>query len=207
VEICRTPGFWGNHSRLIDDLFDLGYGGFLVCGVPVENTEVDWEYSAIEGMCNRPRGDKTLTATRALVATALNCVLTAGDPSCAGTTVADDFAALDQACLDGDRGQMNRYHARVDCWNNGGDLDLYDQLGWCVTGQCDGIPGQYCGKDDDCSGSCVPFVDSCHEQPLINLTLGFDYEPAGQWKRQRHCHRAIKTDCTLPYIGDCWTTP
>jgi hypothetical protein len=55
---------------------------------------------------------------------------------------------------------------------------LFDQFGWCVLGFCDGIPGEFCGKDGgSCQGQCFPFADSCHEQPLINDDLALPLLP------------------------------
>jgi len=209
LEICRTAGFWGTHPVIVDELLgflkDIGYS-MEVCGMPVENTLVNWESSAIEALCNHPRGDFLLITTRALTAAALNCSMSAGDPDCRDTSIEELWQHLNTACINRDFETMVELKPILDCWNNGGDLSMYDTYG-CVTGLCGGIPDSFCRSDSDCgceSGDdcCVKFVDSCHEQPLVNDPFGFFFEPPGRAKPQK-CHKSIKNECTLTYIDDC----
>jgi hypothetical protein len=210
LEICRTPGFWGTHPGIVEQL--LG-SGITVCGIPVLDILVDSPNSAIEGLCTRPRGSMEIKAVRNLITTALNCIMINGDATCAGTTVGELFADLDSVCASGSRGGLNELSRKLDCWNNGGDLSLWDTYG-CVTGFCDGIPDPdyFCSGDKNCGGdrgSCVPFPDSCHEQPLVNLALGWNFEPSGIWADPRPCRGARQqpkdSDCTPftpEYCGD-----
>jgi hypothetical protein len=217
--ICRTAGFWGTHALLIQELLDLGYGGFEICGQTLESIWVNYEGSAVEGLCIRTQGDKSKTVTRQLIAALQNCILTTGnlnltDGACVGT-VLEEFMLesgeivnlwqfLSDSCTDARLGDelavdaLKGYTDYLDCWNNGGDLSLYADYG-CTYGQCDGIPGEYCG-DLECGDGqeCIPFADSCHVLPLENEDLGFFFETAGQWVDSERCQDARHNP------GDYW---
>ncbi len=108
TEICRTAGFWKTHagteknnSQNITQMV-INFSGCLnICGEVITNTLTNSANSALEAMCVAVAGDQRLQLARQLTAAALNCIMTAGDPSCAGVSIGDVFAACNAACASG----------------------------------------------------------------------------------------------------------
>ena len=199
--ICRTPGFWGTHENVTQAVLDLA-GGATVCGVHVDDFEC-----AVEGLCNKPRGDTQLILARQLLAMAINCNLSTGFSECEFSEVEDLFTSCDAACIaHNDASAVQACISQIDCYNNGGQ---WTGLG-CATGLCseDGLPcggdvGACAHVDDGYGGNiniCVDDPASCHNAPLVNDRLGASFEPPGP-ASPRECRAATKSDDTLFTCG------
>lgn len=208
-EICRTAGFWGLHAgteknnsqNVTQAVIDAAPAGLMVCGEMVDNTDLDRFGSALEATCLSVQGAQVLQLARQLTAAALNCVISGSPMDCDGTSIAGLFSDCNAACATGtDPDEIAYCETAIDCWNNGGDLL---PSGMCQLGVCahDGSPceeNENCGYDlEGTEIECVPFTDTCHDQPLVNEDLGLDFEPPGAAGSSRACNAAIRNDCTF----------
>lgn len=206
-EICRTPGFWGLHSgeektdsqNITQAVIGAAGGSLQVCGQPVDNTMLESMSSALEAMCVSVRAESGLQLFRHLVAASLNCVMSNGDASCAGTSIESLFADCNAVCAaDGDPGYCIE---AVSCYNEGGILM---DSGICRLGTCNGDDVTACEEDEDCGlddmGNvipCIPDTGTCSERVLVNDDLGLDFEEPGPAGSSKACNDAIKNDCTV----------
>ena len=212
VETCRTPGFWKTHAgdakcgsqNVTQQVIDAAMMGIEVCGAPITSTALDSGDSALEAMCVSPRKNKRLQLIRHLTAAALNCVMTNGNGDCFDVSIGADFESCNAACAAGDKSAYDHCGDVIDCFNNGGVL--LDN-GMCQIGTCAGS-GEPCDEDeacglDDMGGevACVPLEGNCHDQPLVNESLGLDFDPPGPAGSSKACNRARKNGCTL--LGGC----
>ena len=208
-EICRTPGFWGTHagtektgSRNITQAVIDAAGFLSVCGETVDNTLLKMDDSALEATCVSVKLGSRLQLARQLTATALNCVMTNGDPYCEGVGVAETFARCDLACaLNSDFGDCID---ELDCFNNGG---VMLESGLCQIGTCGGDGVTACDGDESCGFDvlgapipCVPLPGHCHDALLVNEDLGLLFADPGPAGSSTACNAAIKSACT---IFDC----
>lgn len=210
TEICRTPGFWGTHagtekknSQNITQQVINRVGFLSVCGQTITTTLVKAQTSALEGTCVSVQGDQKLQLARQLTAASLNCAITNGGANCAGTSIAATFATCNNTCLGMPSGMsLSDCISAIDCFNNGGSLM---SNGLCAAGTCGGDGVTVCSSDDSClpdpvSGepvSCVGGASSCHDRPLVNTSLGLNFEPPGSAGSSRGCNDARKNSCTI----------
>ena len=166
--ICRNANFWGKHagsarngSRDLTGAAIAAGGGCLeICGEVITSTDpIDSANSAIEAMCLPGEADSRLQLARHLTAAALNCAVTNGGANCAGVPgIEETFAACNDACtLGGTTGVTSGGPvdcvAVVDCFNNGGTVDV--AAGTCQRGVCVG--------DDAEDQPCGPGFPECPE--------------------------------------------
>jgi cysteine-rich repeat protein len=218
--ICRGPQFWatratrGSEGTSAIELVLDEVGTIEVCGETIDNADDLGDLdSALEGLCVRPRGDEQRELYRALLATALNCLLSEGgdcddilsrftdisfsdcDALCQGDDVVGGPTV--QECID-----------QLECFNRGGQLIDGD----CATGTCESDPGQLCGGDfgscpgngieDDEGEDCVAFDDNCADARLCGSPdaevrlCGLKLVP----RNQKLCRDSRSNDCT---IDDC----
>jgi len=100
-----------------------------------------------EALCVSPKGDPNLQLALQLTAAALNCIMSGGGPTCAGTSIGSEFSQCNSVC--GDPSQVDQISLcveKVDCFNNGGV--------WDYT-----------------ASYCQDVTNSCHDQPLT-FTIG-----------------------------------
>ena len=199
LDICRTKGFWAEHSCPEDDgvsvceksssqnitqqVIDAAGGSISVCGKTLTNTALNDAASAEEALCVKVQGVQVLQLASQLTAAALNCVISGTSTSCAGTAIADQFNACNAACAAGRTtatvgGNSVDCIGAIDCANNGGTFDL-------------------------ASGTCGSSGFNCHNQPLCN---GNDpalcFEPPGPAGSTDNCNAARQNDCTI-FNGAC----
>ncbi|MGH7894985.1 MAG: hypothetical protein ACREQL_09965, partial [Candidatus Binatia bacterium] len=178
--ICRTPGYWGTHGSVTQQVINLAGGCLEVCGEVITTSvaaSVGNANSALEAICVSPEGEQRLQLARQLTSFALNCVISEFGPDCGGDAgLGDLFADCNAACL-GLPGAptVGDCISEVDCFNNGG---VTNQDGLCVAD-----PG-----------------GSCHDRDLPdNLVLGSADTPQA-------CHGARKSPCTVILGGEASCT-
>jgi hypothetical protein len=208
--ICRTPGFWGargayekGNQNITQTVIDAAPGGFLsVCGQIVDSTVPIGDLSsALEGVCVKTQGVHQRSLYRALVAAALNCVVSGADDC-------NDFIPWDlcnDACAMGDNADpmtVQQCIGTIDCWNNGGEVGMD---GVCSTGTCS-VDGMPCGDDaGDCAfipdmdNYCVAYPNNCHDRSFCDSPDEdfCDLEPFGGASSPRACKAAIQNGCTI----------
>lgn len=157
-EICRSPGFWSTHSgtekknsrNLTLDVLAANDSGIEICGLTINNTDLESDSSALEALCVKTEGEQRRQLIRQLTAAALNCIISGSDDSCLGVGVEADFAAANEACANGD-GDLSGYIDRIDCFNNGGQ-----------------------SVDQDGQWFCDYDTPGCHERALTESTIWQD---------------------------------
>jgi hypothetical protein len=99
---------------------------------------------------------------------------------CSGTSIEALFDACNTACANNDFSAISlaSCQAQIDCFNNGGVFDL-------ETNTCGDAPEGL----------------SCHDQPLVNDDLGFDFDPPGK-ASSKGCNTATKNKCTVIPPGE-----
>ena len=103
----------------------------------------------VEALCVSPKGDPTIQLARQLTAAALNCIMSGGGPTCAGTSIGSEFSQCNTVCEDPSQAdQTSLCIEKVDCFNNGGVWDY---------------TASYCQLD---------LANSCHDQPLTFTIVG-----------------------------------
>ena len=217
MEICRTIGFWGarggdekapksqNVTLQVlcgeDEVCDEDEG-LTVCGVDITDTDLNSPNSAIEAICQSPKGDQQIQLMRQLTGAFLNCNL----GECSQSTL-DMIEACDQACIDNE-GDLAACIGEVDCFNNGGTWD--EVMGCTYPGTCT-ADGEFCLADEDCApvlgedNYCVT-DENCHDRDACpdwydNGELDgsdFCFEPLGPASSPKKCQQARKNELTLP---------
>lgn len=199
--VCRTPGFWGTHagiektnSRNITQAVINAAGGSLsVCGETITNTGKSDDESAVEAICVSPSGVIRLQLARHLTAAALNCVVSDGDGTCAGTALyAALFASCNAVCANSasSTASVTACSSGIDCLNNGGKLLAN---GYCQSGTC-GDRVTPCKSGAACvDGSvCKGLEGNCHSLFLEGNT-GLNFEPTGAAGSSTACNAANKS--------------
>ncbi|MGH7819989.1 MAG: hypothetical protein ACREQ9_09460 [Candidatus Binatia bacterium] len=184
-EICRTAGFWSTHAgtekdranNITGDVIAAAGGCLEICGEIIDETSVDSADSALEALCVKIEGETLRQLARQLTAAALNCVITNGSGDCTGVSVESLFQACNAACAAGGvtaqvDGSSVDCIAAIDCFNSGGAFD---------TG----------------SGECSSSDRNCESRPLVNETLGLDFDPPGPAGSPKACKSAKKSKCTV----------
>jgi len=187
LAICRTPGFWGTHGTITQDVIDK-VGCIEICGEVITNTVVKNADSALEAMCISKAGGTRLQLVRQLTATALNCIETNGNSSCDSTSINELYDACNSACASGSNkvtlsdGTYNCSKA-LDCYNNGGEYN--PTTGYCKIGTCS-ITEADCNGDGACPPvviadiptpqTCVHTEGNCHDQPLCSSASGLCFD-------------------------------
>ena len=203
--VCRTPGFWGTHagiekanSKNITQAVITAAGGSLsVCGETITNTGKSDDESAVEAICVSPSGTIRLQLARQLTAAALNCVVSNGDGTCAGTPLYSTlFAACNAVCANAasSTSSVTTCISGIDCLNNGGKLLAN---GYCQTGTCaDGVTP--CKRGAACvdASVCRGLDGNCHSLPLEGDS-GLTFEPTGPAGSPTACNAANKSACTV----------
>jgi hypothetical protein len=155
----------------------------LVCGQKIDSpdtnpadgtTDVNDAASSTEALCVPVQGDQILQLARQLTAAALNCVISGGGADCSGTPLYKEvFSNCNTLCASGSAGKdaLTACISQLDCLNNGGSFD---------------------------GGVCSPGgTDNCHNQLLVNDTLGLNFEPPGPAGSSDACNAAHDTPCTV----------
>jgi hypothetical protein len=212
--ICRTPGFYGTHARASDSsqnitqaIINAGGGSITICGecinatVPINNAA-----SAVEALCVSPSGNILLQNARQLTALALNCIVSGFGADCSGdASLSSLFSDCNNACTGAASTRTNEQcRDEIDCFNNGGQFD--SGTGFCQTGTC--ANGDACNDTTPCAdlSACTPLPGNCHDQPLVNETLGLNFEPPGPAGSSDDCNAAKDKNnhcAVLPLAGDC----
>ena len=121
-----------------------------ICGqtIPLSDGTPPMEPApVVEALCVSPKGDPNIQLARQLTAAALNCIMSGGGPTCAGTSIGSEFSQCNTVCEDPSQAdQTSLCIEKVDCFNNGGVWDYTDSY-------------------------CQDVTISCHDQPLT-FTLG-----------------------------------
>jgi len=218
MELCRTPGFWGrrggdekpnnpNSQNITQQVIDSA--GYLdVCGHEIDNTDFEDMDSAIEGICQSPKGTLERQLFRQLTAAALNCVMSGGGNDCTGVSIGDHYAACNTLCETGsDSGQtVTTCIDGLDCFNNGG-MWMGDACiqgyGLCHIIEGDVMTDTACwdGCTDCCAGGeyCVS-QPSCHDRVLCNEDESLCFDPPGPASSSVKCKDARKsTVVQLPF--------
>ncbi len=207
--ICRTPGFWGTHAgtekgshsvNITEAVIDCVDGNclnhtagdfLLICGEHIDSpdsdpadgtTDTDDAASSTEAMCVPVKGASILQLARQLTAAALNCIISGGGGDCAGTPLYTTvFGDCNSKCSSGTatKAELTACISQLDCLNNGGSFNN----GVCTKG----------GEGN------------CHERPLVNETLGLDFDPPGPAGSSNACNAATDTECTVvgPLESSC----
>jgi hypothetical protein len=123
----RTLGFYKTHPGVTQHILDQA-GGIDVCGVHLDNTNVDDSHSALEALCISPKGDQRLQLVRQLTAAALT--MAAG-----GATFAD-FDACNAMCANG----TGSIYDVGDCINS---ADAFNNSGDNLPAPFDGVESGY----------------------------------------------------------------
>ena len=172
-EICRTKGFWKNHScpqtgcekdhsvNITQAVIEAAGGSIAVCGKTLTNTDVNDAMSALEALCGEGGGVTQLTSQ--LTAAALNCVITSGNANCSDVSIADTFAACNAACAQG-RTTVTVSGAAIDC------VEAIDAF----------------NSNPDCEA-----------RPLCNFEVGVCFTKPGPAGSEKACNTAAKTSCTI----------
>ncbi|MDH3903996.1 MAG: hypothetical protein OES90_12320, partial [Xanthomonadales bacterium] len=196
--ICRTPGFWGargGDEKNGENITEYFIGdGFVVCGVPITNTNLNDPNSAIEAICINKSdvGDRKII--RDLTSAMLNC-----NTSNCPDEIVNRIAECNQLCDDGQ--DYGTCAAELDCYNNGNTWD-YDE-GMCIEnfGECS-ISDAYCSDDMPCEGGegdyCIP-NETCHDRELCPEDGDYCFEPPGPASSSGKCNKARKNSL---YIGE-----
>src|SRR5262249_26556249 len=120
-------------------------GCMVVCGEKIDSagqSSLDSANSATEGLCVNIQGTSTKQLARQLIAAALNCLVFKDDPTCAGTSIGETFAACDAACTAGETtalvgGVPTDCIGAIDAFNNGQLSNCEDPnttVGFCFNG-------------------------------------------------------------------------
>jgi hypothetical protein len=213
TELCRTPGFWGRRGgdekspksqNITQQVIDGSPNGYLsVCGHQIDSTAFKDPDSAIEGICQSPKGVLERQLYRQLTSAALNCVMSGGDGvnDCSGVSIGDHFAECNDVCTGGGTLSVSTCISGLDCFNNGGIWDSDENE--CIHGYglCAG-DGEVCYDGMECAmfeGPCEP-VETCHERVLCNEDESLCFDPPGPASSPRACNAARKnTEVQLPY--------
>jgi hypothetical protein len=143
--ICRTPGFWGTHGTVTNEVIDAAGGTLTVCGASIKDNPlsctVGSKTSPLEAICVSPLGDIRLQLVRQMTSMALGCEVSGISPDCSGNPgLSDLFSDCTKACL-GDptaTRSIGDCESEVDCFNNGGCVDPATGLcGTCPSGNCE----------------------------------------------------------------------
>jgi hypothetical protein len=190
--ICRTPGFFGNHPGIVTAL--LGGGALNICGETLNNANAGNNQSAIEAICISGGGRNHLA--RDLTVLALNCKLTNG-PTNANCDFSDWeglFDLCNAACTaNTNTTLMSQCQSRVDCINNGGVPSADGAI--CGTGTCSdsGLPCTLANK----TLCTVPGTATCDAAPNChNEDLPAPFEPPGSADPD-NCKTARKNSLTI----------
>ncbi len=211
VETCRTAGFWGTHGgwekrqsiNITQEVINTGGGCIDICGEVIKTTNVNNADSAIEGLCVSVSGQIQRQLARQLIAAALNCIMTTGDGSCAGTSIETLFTECNSLCFtSNDKAVITSCIDQLDCYNNGG---VYDN-NYCQTGTCsdNDMP---CNQNDlsrcgnPATASCAGTY-GCDDEPLYNEDLGYDYEPPGPAGSSNACKKTNGNTCAVIQPGE-----
>jgi len=189
-DVCRTPGFWGNHPEIVTSL--LGGGALSICGETLNNANSGNAQSAIEAICITGSGRQHLA--RDLASMALNCKLTGGaaNVNCVGTGFEALFAECNAVCL-ANSAAVGSCQARVDCTNNGGVPSANGAF--CGTGTCSDN-GAACSVSNK-TLCAVPGTAVCNAAPNChNLSLPAPFEPPGK-ANPDNCKAARKNSTSI----------
>jgi hypothetical protein len=220
--ICRTAGFWGTHggtektgknaainiTQAVIDFAVQNSGPLQICGEKIINTAVNDAASALEAVCVAVQGDQRLQLARQLTAASLNCSVS-GFFNCAGSALFQDvFNFCNTTCTGStSAAEISACTNALDCLNNGGTLLAG---GFCKTGTCSDNPNAACNAGDlsNCGAgaSCVPDVQTCHDQPLClevgGVPVGPCFNETGPAGSTNACNTASKTACTVIMPGE-----
>ena len=171
VATCRTPGFWGTHAGITQEVITECGECLNICGESVTNTVVQSPNSALEAICVSVAGDIRLQLARQLTAASLNCCVSGSGSNCVGLPIWEEvFGTCNAACAGGTTELTQICIDALDCLNNGGNILLGvdpDTIG-CQTGTC-AIGGGACGENlpacPDAS-ACVDLTNTCHTAVL-----------------------------------------
>jgi hypothetical protein len=190
ADICRTPGFWGNHPEIVTTL--LAGGALNICGEVLNNANSGNHDSAIEAICIGGSGREHLA--RDLASMALNCKLTDGalNVNCVGTGFAALFAECNLVCTL-NTAAVASCQGRVDCTNNGGVPS--PDGSFCGTGTCSDNGAACSATNKSLCGNpatavCNPAYN-CH-----NANLPAPFEPPGSANPDA-CKAARKNSITI----------
>jgi hypothetical protein len=190
--ICRTPGFYGNHPNIVAQLLAAGGGSITICGEePLTSTFAGSDVSVIEAICIGGSGREHLA--RDLATMALNCKLSNGPLNCDGTIWDTIFDTCNLACAN-NTAQVGQCQGTVDCLNNGGVPSPNGQF--CGSGVCsdNGLactPGNLtlCANNP-VPATCIP-APNCHNADLPN-----PFNPPGS-ADPNECKKARKSSTTI----------
>jgi hypothetical protein len=163
-----------------------------VCGEIIDNTNVNDANSAVEGMCVAVQGWPTKQLARQLIAATLNCLASGGPSDCSASSIADVYAACNDACAGGEVSAMVDGHPvscidAIDTFNNG-ELCHQQPVGVCKQGKT--ITGDLCLSTVPC-----PEGYTCASPPASSSDK---------------CNQAKGNDCTVvpckPSDGGCAST-
>jgi hypothetical protein len=143
----RTPGFYKNRPAVTQAILDA-VGGIDVCGIHIDNTDVDSETSAIEAMCGNMAGDGRRQLIRSLTAATLT-----------GAAGGANFAGLglcNVTCVDpnSSKNEISACIGLADAFNESGDnLAAPFGGGAANPGPCQAADNTKCKLD--VAGSCT----------------------------------------------------
>jgi hypothetical protein len=174
---CRSAGFWGTHAgnpyNLAQMAIDAAGSCVEVCGEILTNTTTSSPNSSVEAICVSPRSDPRLQLARQLTAMSLNCAMNGFGGDCSGhIRFAPLFAVCNDACTN-KTGDVGDCIAAIDCFNNGGEMDL--ETGLCLTDT----------------------IANCH---LRDMPAGFNESTAAT--SSQACSSARKNACTILPPGE-----
>ena len=194
VDICRTKGFWGEHScpetatgasvcekdnsqNITQQVITAAGGSLSICGKTITDTHLNHQHSAVEALCVKVEGVQVLQLASQLTAAALNCVISGEASNCAGTTIAAQFSACNAACAAGNttavvNGTRIDCIKAIDCLNNGGTFN-------------------------PATAGCQIATSNCHTQMLCNRAIGLCFEPPGPAGGPQQCNDARQNECTI----------
>jgi hypothetical protein len=181
----------------------------VVCGEKIDTTGAGSANSTLEAMCINEVGGTNWQLVRQLTAAALNCGVSGGPCDCAGSSIADIFAACDAACIDGETTAMVDDDPidctlAVDCFNNGGTFDTATNT--CKIGNCITLEGADigdCGLDGVCpeDSSCVAIPGNCHDRDLPEEICDSSTEKCAA-SSSKECKAAKDSACTVVGPGE-----
>lgn len=205
LPVCRDAGFWQTHAgtekgspNITQAVIDEAGGCIEVCGEVIDETSVDSADSALEGLCASPKAGGQIQLARQLLAAALSCVFSVGNPDCL-----EGSSYCEEACADGiNDSDDSLCLSYLQCTTAGGS---WGGPGVCLLGTCS-ISGLSCGigyPPCDAGQTCVPLPGNCAKAPLVNDDLDFDPTPSAS--SSKACNNATKSACTIvgPKEANC----
>jgi len=208
---CRSAGYYMTHSsteggsrNVTGELLETA-GCLEICGEVIRTTAVDDADSAVEALCESPRGTQERQLARQLTALGLNCIASGFGPLCAGWPGVEDlFAECNAVCEFGPNGRtVDECIMAVSCANEGGDP--FETPGACYTGTCsdNGAPcssrdKQHC--ESPSLATCDPDPASCHQEEICNPGLGVCVPP-GTSANPTSCKMAKMSACSILEVG------